>query len=63
MQGENTRFPFKTKHNVVLSDTIYIQTPKVVGLNHDVYAVKAWGARREFDVTWNYKVRIGFEGI
>ena len=47
----NTRFLFKTKHNVVLSDTIYIQTPKVVDLNHDVYAVKAWGARRELDVT------------
>ena len=51
MQGGNTRFLFKTKHNVVLSDTIYIQTPKVVDLNHDVYAVKAWGARRELDVT------------
>ena len=48
---------------MVLSDTIYIQTPKVVGLNHDVYAVKAWGARREPDVTWNHKVRIGPRGI
>ena len=63
MQGGNTRFLFETKHNVVLSDTIYIQTPKVVDLNHDVYAVKAWGARRELDVTWNHMVRIGFKGI